>query len=78
MMLLDVDVWLAAFWANHVVHPAVAAWFNEQDGELRLCRVAQTGLLRLLSNSAVASDLSPRRQPHAPDRRLSGRVRAGR
>lgn len=52
-MLLDVGVWLAAVWAGHVHHPKVAEWFDEQDGSLRLCRVTQMGLLRLLSNQAV-------------------------
>ncbi|HJQ45422.1 MAG TPA: TA system VapC family ribonuclease toxin [Amycolatopsis sp.] len=54
--MLDVGVWLAAVWVNHVHHPRVAAWFTEQDGDLCLCRVTQMGLLRLLSNAAVMSD----------------------
>lgn len=52
-MLLDVGVWLAAVWSGHVHHPRVAAWFGRQSGELRLCRVTQMALLRLLSNPAV-------------------------
>lgn len=55
-MLLDVGVWLAAVWAGHVHHPRVAGWFDRQNGDLRLCRVTQMGLLRLLSNSAVMGD----------------------
>lgn len=55
-MLLDVGVWLAAVWAGHVHHPRVAVWFGEQTGDLRLCRVTQMGLLRLLSNRAVMRD----------------------
>ncbi|WP_199430438.1 TA system VapC family ribonuclease toxin [Qaidamihabitans albus] len=55
-MLLDVGVWLAAVWAGHVHHPRAAAWFDEQTGDLRLCRVTQMGLLRLLSNPAVMGD----------------------
>lgn len=52
-MLLDVGVWLAAVWARHAHHPRVAAWFDEQTGDLLLCRVTQLNLLRLLSNPAV-------------------------
>ncbi|MPY78291.1 MAG: PIN domain-containing protein [Actinophytocola sp.] len=52
-MLLDVGVWLAAIWSGHVHHPRVAAWFDEQSRALMLCRVAQMGLLRLVSNAAV-------------------------
>ncbi|HVW44098.1 MAG TPA: TA system VapC family ribonuclease toxin [Amycolatopsis sp.] len=55
-MLLDVGVWLAAAWGNHVHHQRVATWFSEQDGDLCLCRVTQMGLLRLLSNPAVMGD----------------------
>lgn len=55
-MLLDVGVWLAAIWGGHVHHPRVAAWFGNQTGDLRLCRVTQMGLLRLLSNRAVMRD----------------------
>ncbi len=53
MMLLDVGVWLAAIWSGHAHHPRVAAWFDEQTDALMLCRVAQMGLLRLVSNGAV-------------------------
>lgn len=52
-MLLDVGVWLAAVWSGHAHHPAVAAWFGEQTDDIVLCRVAQMGLLRLLSDPAV-------------------------
>lgn len=55
-MLLDVGMWLAAVWAGHVHHPPAAAWVNAQSGELRMCRVTQLGLLRLLSNSSVMGD----------------------
>ncbi|MEU6642443.1 TA system VapC family ribonuclease toxin [Saccharomonospora sp. NPDC046836] len=55
-MLLDVGVWLAAVWTGHARHPQVAAWFSEQSDELRLCRVTQMGLLRLLSNAAVMGE----------------------
>ncbi|WP_408640351.1 TA system VapC family ribonuclease toxin [Saccharomonospora marina] len=49
-------VWLAAVWAGHAHHPRVASWFTEHDGELFLCRVAQLGLLRLLSHPAVLGE----------------------
>lgn len=52
-MLLDIGVWLAAIWSGHMRHPQVAEWFNKQRGDLRLCRVTQMGVLRLLSNPAV-------------------------
>lgn len=52
-MLLDIGVWLAAVWDGHVHHVRVAGWFGAQTGGLRLCRVTQMGLLRLLSNPAV-------------------------
>lgn len=55
-MLLDVGVWLAAVWAGHAHHPRVSGWFDRQTGDLRLCRVTQMGLLRLLSNPAVMGD----------------------
>ncbi|MTD53986.1 TA system VapC family ribonuclease toxin [Amycolatopsis pithecellobii] len=55
-MLLDVGVWLAAVWAGHAHHPRVSRWFEEQTGDLRLCRVVEMGLLRLLSNPAVMGD----------------------
>lgn len=55
-MLLDVGVWLAAAWSGHLHHAATASWFGGQDDDLRLCRVTQMGLLRLLSNPAVMGD----------------------
>lgn len=55
-MLLDVGVWLAAVWGGHVHHPRVAAWFDGQTSDLRLCRVTQMGLLRLLTNQAVMGE----------------------
>ena len=54
--LLDVGVWLAAAWSGHARHHVVGTCFDEQNGDLVLCRVAQMGLLRLLSNPAVMRD----------------------
>lgn len=56
MTLVDVGVWLAAVWGRHVHHRAAAQWFGEQADSLLLCRVTQTGLLRLLSNPTVMGD----------------------
>ncbi|WP_054816409.1 TA system VapC family ribonuclease toxin [Nocardia arizonensis] len=53
MTLIDVGVWLAAIWGRHVHHKIAAEWLDRQSDNLLLCRVAQTGLLRLLSNPAV-------------------------
>jgi len=61
MTLLDVGVWLAAVWSRHVHHKIAAEWIDEQADSLLLCRVTQTGLLRLLSNPAVmGTDALPR------------------
>ncbi|WP_218022448.1 TA system VapC family ribonuclease toxin [Nocardia amamiensis] len=53
MILIDVGVWLAALWGRHIHHETAARWFDRQTDNLLLCRVTQTGLLRLLSNPAV-------------------------
>jgi toxin-antitoxin system PIN domain toxin len=53
VILVDVNVWLAATWGGHVHHPVTAQWFNEQSDDLLICRVTQMGLLRLLSNPAI-------------------------
>jgi hypothetical protein len=53
VILLDVNVWLAATWGRHRAHPVASAWFDHQAEGLVMCRVAQMGLLRLLSNASV-------------------------
>ncbi|MFC4376656.1 TA system VapC family ribonuclease toxin [Nocardia halotolerans] len=53
MTLVDVGLWLAATYERHSHHRAAAAWFESQSDSLLMCRVTQTGLLRLLSNPAV-------------------------
>ncbi|MEV0686071.1 TA system VapC family ribonuclease toxin [Nocardia sp. NPDC050378] len=53
MTLVDVGLWLAAVYGRHVHHGAAVKWFEGQSGGLVLCRMTQTGLLRLLSNPAV-------------------------
>lgn len=56
MILVDVGVWLAAAWGRHVHHEPAAHWFDAQTEDLILCRVTQTGLLRLMSNPSVMGD----------------------
>ncbi|WP_280397880.1 TA system VapC family ribonuclease toxin [Nocardia carnea] len=51
--LVDVGVWLAAVWARHVHHHAAMKWFDDESGDILMCRVTQTSLLRLLSNPSV-------------------------
>ncbi|MFI1463464.1 TA system VapC family ribonuclease toxin [Nocardia carnea] len=51
--LVDVGVWLAAVWGRHIHHSAAATWFDRHPGDLVMCRVTQTSLLRLLSNPSV-------------------------
>ena len=54
--LIDVGVWLAATWRGHVHNESAVQWFERESGSLLMCRVTQTGLLRLLSNPAVMGD----------------------
>jgi uncharacterized protein len=56
VILVDVGVWLAAVWGRHMHHPVTADWFGKQTDDLVFCRVAQMGLLRLLSNPAIMGD----------------------
>lgn len=53
MILLDVNIWLAAVWARHSEHRRARAWFDAQDDALAFCRVTQMAVLRLLSNPAI-------------------------
>jgi len=54
MILLDVSTCLVGFWAGHVHHEATRAWLDAADNDsLALCRVAQLGWLRHLTNPAV-------------------------
>lgn len=50
MVLLDVNVWLAASWDDHIHYEKASDWFRAQSGDLVMCRITQMGLLRLLSN----------------------------
>lgn len=49
----DVNVWLALVSPEHV-HSAIARrWWSSQEGDIAFCRVAQLGLLRLLTTATV-------------------------
>lgn len=63
MKLLDVNVWLAAAWARHVLHPAARRWLDAQEDDLLFCRVTEMAFLRLTTNRAVMGhDSLTRRQ----------------
>lgn len=52
--LCDVNVLLALATDRHTSHAAAVRWLDSVPaGEAVICRVAQTGLLRLLNNPAV-------------------------
>jgi len=63
MKLVDVNLWLAITWAEHVHNQPAKDWFDQEDDDLAFCRVTQMGLLRMLTNPAVlgAEALSRRR-----------------
>jgi uncharacterized protein len=53
-MLCDVNVLLALVTDRHVAHAAAGRWLDGVPaGEATICRMAQTGLLRLLNNPTV-------------------------
>jgi toxin-antitoxin system PIN domain toxin len=55
--LLDLNVWLALSWANHMHSDAAWAWFSRQgDNRFFIWRFTQIGLLRLLATSAVMGE----------------------
>ena len=56
MILVDVGVWLAAIWGRHAHHSVARQWFDEQQGDLILCRVTQMSLLRLITNRAIMGE----------------------
>ena len=53
--LVDVNVLLALLHARHQHHPRALAWLNTCDsaGAVKVCRVVQMGVLRLLTRTAV-------------------------
>ena len=55
--LCDVNVLLALVTDRHAAHTAAVSWLNGVPaGDAAICRIAQTGLLRLLNN---LEDLAP-------------------
>lgn len=55
--LCDVNVLLALITDRHASHAAAVGWLdNMTAGEAVICRLAQTGLLRLLNNPAVMGE----------------------
>jgi toxin-antitoxin system PIN domain toxin len=53
-MLCDVNVLLALVTDRHAAHTAAVSWLGGVPaGDAAICRIAQTGLLRLLNNPAV-------------------------
>lgn len=52
--LCDVNVLLALVTDRHAAHTAAVSWLDGVPaGDAAICRIAQTGLLRLLNNPAV-------------------------
>ena len=63
MTLPDVNVWVAANWAQHEHHRIAKRWFDQANDEIAFCRVTQMGLLRLITNPAIThGDALTRRQ----------------
>jgi toxin-antitoxin system PIN domain toxin len=56
VILVDVGVWLAAIWGRHAHQRVARQWFDEQSGDLILCRVTQMSLLRLITNPAIMGE----------------------
>ena len=57
MFLPDVNVLPALAFDAHQHHPFAVRWLDSVgDGEVRLCRVTQSGFLRLASNPALFGD----------------------
>ncbi|HEX2465608.1 MAG TPA: TA system VapC family ribonuclease toxin [Thermoanaerobaculia bacterium] len=56
-VLADVNVWLATLVAEHPHHDAAVGWWRDvllpAGDRIAFCRVAQLGLLRLLTNEQV-------------------------
>ena len=63
MTLPDVNVWVAANWAQHEHHRIAKRWFDQANDEIAFCRVTQMSLLRLITNpSATDREALSRRQ----------------
>ncbi len=53
MHLVDVNVWLALAFRQHVHHVSAAKWFSMAPGTSYFCRFTQIGFLRLATNPAA-------------------------
>ncbi len=52
--LVDVNVWFALSYVAHVHHQIAKSWFEDTEADqIAFCRITQSGLLRLLTNSRV-------------------------
>ena len=52
--LVDVNVWFALSYVAHVHYSMAKSWFEDTEADQSaFCRVTQSGLLRLLTNSRV-------------------------
>lgn len=52
--LVDVNVWFALTYVAHVHHPIARDWFDSTGpDQAAICRITQSGLLRLLTNVRV-------------------------
>ena len=54
--LADINVLVALVVIGHVHHPAALRWIDHSGGEVAVCRVAQMGFLRLLTNARVMGE----------------------
>lgn len=55
--LIDINVWLALTWDQHLQHLAAARWYaSVEDATLLFCRFTMLGYLRLLTNRQVMGD----------------------
>lgn len=75
----DISFWLALIWDGHARHTAARRWFQTvPPGALVQCRLAELGVLRLLTNRTVMEQerLAPV-EAMAKLQLLSGDVRIG-
>ncbi len=57
MYLVDINFWLALVFEAHYHHPRALRWFDvAQPDACAICRVAQSGFLRLATNPTVFGD----------------------
>ena len=57
MHLIDINIWLALVFEAHQHHPRALRWFDlAEPGACIMCRVVQSGFLRLATNPSVFGD----------------------